>query len=296
MGLDLFGLPPSLNFLLTNRYWRHHVFLVHRHISVNEENDTARLKISLNVAHHQHDLAYRRMASITGLPSTVQVPVCGPLYMSRVSFERSSLITCCVNALIKRLCFYGRTSLQMFLTSKLEIFKGSLKRALSLTTWSKRNGRDGKRSWPRCVLGSSLRMGATEQCLRLHRILLTFRNGLSGPLSMVDMNIYFVVCIIYVKDEAEIDCPVLYCSPRHNIPDTRFPITSVALYMALTTDLTRSEILEHLQLQLSSSIPPVSAVDESLLKEATISEVETVSVYKRIVVSFSLKRSCLQSI
>jgi hypothetical protein len=99
-------------------------------------------------------------------------------------------------------------------------------------------------------------------------------------------NDYIIVHIVYVEDTAGVDRPVLYCSDIHGASDVKFPITSVALYAALTSDIPRSELLERLQLEPPLHIPPILSVKDSLLRQATAAEVEIVSNYQWVVVSY----------
>jgi hypothetical protein len=98
-------------------------------------------------------------------------------------------------------------------------------------------------------------------------------------------NDYIIIHIVYVKDMAEIDRPILYCSGIHSASDVKFPITSVALYAALSSDVPNPELLKRLQLESPSHIPPVLTIKNSLLRQATTDEVEHVSDYQWIVVS-----------
>jgi hypothetical protein len=93
-------------------------------------------------------------------------------------------------------------------------------------------------------------------------------------------NDYIVIHIVYVKDMAEVDRPILYCSNIHSTSDINFPITSVALYAALSSDLPKSELLERLRLEPPSRIPAVLTIKNSLLRQATTDEVESVSDYQ----------------
>lgn len=93
---------------------------------------------------------------------------------------------------------------------------------------------------------------------------------------------YFVLHIVYVKDEANVDRPILYCSSTHSPSDTKFPITSVALYATLTANLPMSELLQSLHIQPPPFIPAVLTMDMSLLREATIDDVKMVSYYSRL--------------